>query len=126
MTNFKFVVSDVEGAKETIKKIDAKFNANERANKILYREIEQDNHEEDIFSCEFIFPFPDLRIPAWIFLGINLIIFYFFRHLWIFAANLVLFFVAYKIKSMTSSKYYFKMLTKGMRKNGYKGKIERL
>jgi len=126
MTNFKFIVNDVAAAKETIKAIDAKFNANEQAKKVLWREITQDKEEEDIFHCEFIFPFPDLRVPAWFFLGMSAIIYIFYRHLWIFIANIIVLFVAYKAKYMTSSNYYFKMLVKGMRKNGYKGKIERI
>ena len=124
MTNFKFTVSDVAAAKKTIKIIDKKFNANVQAKKILFRKIKF--IKGDLFECEFIFPFPDLRVPAWIFLGMNIIIFYFYRHLWIFSANGALFSAAYRIKYMTSSKYYFKMLSKGMKKNGYKGTLKRI
>jgi hypothetical protein len=124
MTNFNFEVSDLVAAKEAIKIIDKKFNSNEQAKKILYRDIKQ--IKDNVFSCEFVFPFPDLRFPAKIFLAINLIIFYFFRHLWIFSANIVLFAAAYRIRYMTSSKYYFKMLSKGMKKNGYKGTLKRI
>lgn len=124
MTKFRFVVSDVVAAKKAIKIIDKKFNANEQAKKILWREIEQDDY--NIFSCEFVFPFPDLRIASWFFLGINLIFFYFYRHLWILSANVLMFAATYRIKYMTSSKYYFKMLSKGMKKNGYKGTLKRI
>ena len=124
MTKFKFKVSDLAAAKKAIKIIDEKFNANEQAKKILYRDIKQ--LKGNTFSCEMIFPFPDLRTPAWIFLGINLIFFYFYRHLWILSINAVMFAAAYRIKYMTSSKYYFKMLSKGLKKNGYKGTLERI
>lgn len=124
MTEFMFAVDDINAAKKVIKKIDAKFNANENAKKILYRQIK--NIDDNLFHCEIVFPFPDIRIVAWFSLAINAIIFYFFRHLWIFGVSLVLFAIAYRIKYMTSSKYYFKMLVKGMRKNGYTGDIRRI
>lgn len=126
MTEFKFIVSDIISAKETIKKINAKFNKNAQAKKILYRKITQDKQEKDIFTCEFIFPFPDLRVPAWFFLAFSLIIYPFFLNKWVFIPSIIVIFVAYRTQYMTSSHYYYKMLVKGMKKNGYKGKIERI
>jgi len=124
MVEFKFKVSDITEAKKAIKKIDDKFNSNEQAKKLVYREIKQ--LDKELFFCEFVFPFPDLRGMAWFLLVLNLMIFFFYRHFWVFIVNILFFAIVYRLKYMTSSKYYFKMLVKGMKKNGYKGEIRRV
>jgi len=123
MTEFFFLASDGKDAKKAINIIDKKFKANVQANKVLYREITQIS--EDQFKVEIIFPFPDIRFIAWVFLAINLMILYFYRHLWILSANVVLFAAAYGIKYMSSPHFYFMMLKIGMKKNGYKGILMR-
>jgi len=128
MTKFKFLVDDPEGAADTIKKIDAKFNANIEAQKLVWREIKHidDSQGDAIYSCEFVFPFPNIIPIAWFSLVFTAIISYFFFRWWVFLPTAVLFWAAYTMRYMQSNEYYFRMLKKGMIKNGYNGKIWRL
>lgn len=128
MTKFRFVVSNPKGAAEAIKKINAKFNLNVQVNKILYREINLERciGNDAVYSCELVFPFPNIVPIAWISLAITAILALSVFRWWLFLPTGVLFWAAYTIKYMTGPKYYFRMLKKGMIRNGYKGNIRRI
>ena len=128
MTEFQFIATDSMSAYQAIKKIDNKFKANLQAQKILFREIKLVRlmGDEALYNCEFVFPFPNLLIPAYFLTAITVIISLFYFRWWLFIPNFVLFYVAYLIKYMMSNRYYFKILKKGMIKNGYNGKLLRV
>lgn len=123
MTMFNFFVEDIGEAKKAIKLMDDKFNANQQVKKALYREIKQVHGNE--FVCDFVLPFPDLRAYAWFSVAITVAILFFFPFWWLIPLEIIIFSSAYATGYMLSTPFLFKALQKGLKKNGYNGKVWR-
>ena len=124
MAYFHFLADKREEAIETLEKIKAKFENNEQAKKLVFAEFKE--IKPALFSCEFIFPFPDLRAVSWWFFLITTIIVLFTGWWLLLIGQGVLFFSAYVTQYLLSPSFLFKMLQKGLAKNGYTGTIRRL
>jgi hypothetical protein len=124
MTSFKFWVANVPQADKALASIEKKWKANKDAQKALYRKISK--VESATYKVDFLFPFPDLRVPALFFLVTTCLIVLIKPWYWLFIGNAIIIATAYLINYMLSPAYLFKMLKRGMRKHGYKEGIWRV
>lgn len=119
MTSFDFWVSDLNSARKAIESIENKFSTNKNVKKALYRKFTF--LRGHFIRCDFLLPFPDLRIPAVFMFIIGFIIALFTGWWWIIFLDVIIAGTAYLTYYMLQPPYLFKMLRKGMKKHGYTG-----